>query len=104
MDILREMHHAQVFRLLAQDLAGLQTIEHLSDHLTELADTLVQETVPLVWGTIKKRHCDTPKFAVIGYGKMGGKELGYASDLDWSICSTTMRWMPRRTTPASASA
>ena len=82
MDILREMHHAQVFRLLAQDLAGLQTIERLSDHLTELADTLVQETLPLVWGTIKKRHCETPKFAVIGYGKMGGKELGYASDLD----------------------
>jgi glutamate-ammonia-ligase adenylyltransferase len=82
MDILREMHHGQVFRLLAQDLAGLQTIERLSDHLTELADTLVQETLPLVWGTIKKRHCDTPKFAVIGYGKMGGKELGYASDLD----------------------
>jgi len=82
MDILREMHHGQVFRLLAQDLAGLQTIERLSDHLTELADTLVQETLPLVWGTIKKRHRDTPKFAVIGYGKMGGKELGYASDLD----------------------
>ncbi|RIX44639.1 MAG: bifunctional [glutamate--ammonia ligase]-adenylyl-L-tyrosine phosphorylase/[glutamate--ammonia-ligase] adenylyltransferase [Rhodocyclales bacterium GT-UBC] len=82
MDILREMHHAQVFRLLAQDLAGLQTIEKLSDHLTELADTLVQETLPLVWNTVKKRHCETPKFAIIGYGKMGGKELGYASDLD----------------------
>ena len=82
MDILREVHHAQVFRLLAQDLAGLQTIESLSDHLTELADTIVQETLPLCWGTIKKRHCAVPKFAVIGYGKMGGKELGYASDLD----------------------
>ncbi|MBI2277569.1 MAG: bifunctional [glutamate--ammonia ligase]-adenylyl-L-tyrosine phosphorylase/[glutamate--ammonia-ligase] adenylyltransferase [Dechloromonas sp.] len=82
MDILRELHHAQVFRLLAQDISGLQTIEHLSDHLTELADTIVQETLALCWGTIKKRHCATPKFAVIGYGKMGGKELGYASDLD----------------------
>ena len=82
MDILREMHHAQVFRLLAQDLAGLQTIEHLSDHLTELADIIVQETLPLCWQTIRKRHCETPRFAVIGYGKMGGKELGYASDLD----------------------
>ncbi|MCG2576677.1 bifunctional [glutamate--ammonia ligase]-adenylyl-L-tyrosine phosphorylase/[glutamate--ammonia-ligase] adenylyltransferase [Dechloromonas sp. XY25] len=82
MDILREVHHAQVFRLLAQDLAGLQTIERLSDHLTELADTIVQETLPLCWQTIKKRHCTSPKFAVIGYGKMGGKELGYASDLD----------------------
>ena len=82
MDILRETHHAQVFRLLAQDIAGLQTIEHLSDHLTELADIIVQETLPLVWSKIKNRHCPTPKFAVIGYGKMGGKELGYASDLD----------------------
>jgi len=82
MDILREMHHAQIFRLLAQDLAGLQTVERLSDHLTELADTIVQETLPLVWTTVKKRHCEQPKFAVIGYGKMGGKELGYASDLD----------------------
>ncbi len=82
MDILREVHHAQVFRLLAQDLSGLQTIERLSDHLTELADTIVQETLPLCWRTIKKRHCETPQFAVIGYGKMGGKELGYASDLD----------------------
>jgi len=82
MDILREMHHAQIFRLLAQDLAGLQTIETLSDHLTELADTIVQETLPLVWAKIKHRHQEVPKFAVIGYGKMGGKELGYASDLD----------------------
>ncbi|PKO88951.1 MAG: bifunctional [glutamate--ammonia ligase]-adenylyl-L-tyrosine phosphorylase/[glutamate--ammonia-ligase] adenylyltransferase [Betaproteobacteria bacterium HGW-Betaproteobacteria-10] len=82
MDILREVHHAQAFRLLAQDLAGLQTIETLSDHLTELADTLVQETLPLCWSKIKNRHCETPKFAVIGYGKLGGKELGYASDLD----------------------
>ncbi len=82
MDILREMHHAQVFRLLAQDLAGLQTIEHLSDHLTELADSIVQITLPLVWSKIRNRHCETPKFAVIGYGKLGGKELGYASDLD----------------------
>jgi glutamate-ammonia-ligase adenylyltransferase len=82
MDILREMHHAQIFRLLAQDLAGLQTIEKLSDYLTELADTIVQETLPLVWSKLRNRHCETPRFAVIGYGKLGGKELGYASDLD----------------------
>ncbi|MFZ2268735.1 MAG: bifunctional [glutamate--ammonia ligase]-adenylyl-L-tyrosine phosphorylase/[glutamate--ammonia-ligase] adenylyltransferase [Azonexus sp.] len=82
MDILREMHHAQIFRLLAQDLAGLQTVERLSDHLTALADSIVEETLALCWQTIKKRHCPVPKFAVIGYGKMGGKELGYASDLD----------------------
>ncbi|MCL2525074.1 MAG: bifunctional [glutamate--ammonia ligase]-adenylyl-L-tyrosine phosphorylase/[glutamate--ammonia-ligase] adenylyltransferase [Betaproteobacteria bacterium] len=82
MDILREMHHAQVFRLLAQDLAGLQSIERLSDHLTELADTLIQETLPLAWGKIKNRHRAEPGFAVIGYGRLGGKELGYDSDVD----------------------
>ena len=82
MDILREAHHAQVFRVLAQDLAGLQTLEHISDHLTELADIIVQTALQLIWPKIRQRHCETPKFAVIGYGKLGGKELGYASDLD----------------------
>ncbi|MDR2188026.1 MAG: bifunctional [glutamate--ammonia ligase]-adenylyl-L-tyrosine phosphorylase/[glutamate--ammonia-ligase] adenylyltransferase [Azonexus sp.] len=82
MDILRELHHAQVFRLLAQDLAGLQSIERLSDHLTELADIILQETLPLIWSKIKNRHRLAPRFAVIGYGKLGGKELGYVSDLD----------------------
>jgi glutamate-ammonia-ligase adenylyltransferase len=82
MDILRETHHAQVFRLLVQDIAGLQTLEHLSDHLTELADILVQVTLDLCWCKLKKRHREKPRFAVIGYGKLGGKELGYASDLD----------------------
>ena len=82
MDILREAHHAQAFRLLVQDIAGLQTLEHLSDHLTELADIMVQSTLDLCWGNLKNRHREQAKFAVIGYGKLGGKELGYASDLD----------------------
>jgi glutamate-ammonia-ligase adenylyltransferase len=86
MDILREMHHAQVFRLLTQDLAGLLTLEKISDHLTELADILVAVTLELCWQNLKLRHNlrnpERPRFAVIGYGKMGGKELGYESDLD----------------------
>lgn len=82
MDILREMHHAQVFRLLAQDLAGLHSIERISDHLTELAEILVQTTLKLCWHKLKNRHREQPAFAIIGYGKLGGKELGYASDLD----------------------
>ncbi len=85
MDILREAHHAQVFRLLAQDIAGLQTVERLADHLTLLADMVVQTTLDLCWNKLKDRHphpeCP-PKFAVIAYGKLGGKELGYGSDLD----------------------
>jgi len=82
MDILREMHHAQVFRLLAQDLAGLLTVERISDHLSLLADIILAATLKECWQKIRNRHCEVPKFAVIGYGKLGGKELGYASDLD----------------------
>lgn len=85
MDILREAHHAQVFRLLAQDIAGLQTVERLADHLTLLADIVVQTTLDLCWNKLKDRHPhpqQAPKFAVIAYGKLGGKELGYGSDLD----------------------
>ena len=85
MDILREAHHEQVFRLLVQDLAGLHTLEHLSDHLAMLADIMVQTTLDLCWSKLKHRHPHPelqPKFAVIGYGKLGGKELGFASDLD----------------------
>ncbi|CAN5470058.1 bifunctional [glutamate--ammonia ligase]-adenylyl-L-tyrosine phosphorylase/[glutamate--ammonia-ligase] adenylyltransferase [soil metagenome] len=82
MDILREAHHAQLFRLLAQDLNGSLTVERLADHLSALADTLVALTLQAVWRSISNRHCEVPKFAVIAYGKLGGKELGYASDLD----------------------
>jgi [glutamine synthetase] adenylyltransferase / [glutamine synthetase]-adenylyl-L-tyrosine phosphorylase len=82
MDALREAHHAQVFRLLAQDLSGALRVEQLSDHLSDLADVMLQVTLELCWTQLRGRHCDEPRFAVIGYGKLGGKELGYASDLD----------------------
>ncbi|MBK1681114.1 bifunctional [glutamate--ammonia ligase]-adenylyl-L-tyrosine phosphorylase/[glutamate--ammonia-ligase] adenylyltransferase [Rhodocyclus tenuis] len=82
MDLLREAHHVQVFRLLAQDLAGLQSVERISDHLSELADIMLQVTLELCWGKLAKRHREQPQFAVIGFGKLGGKELGYGSDLD----------------------
>ncbi|RZI41253.1 bifunctional [glutamate--ammonia ligase]-adenylyl-L-tyrosine phosphorylase/[glutamate--ammonia-ligase] adenylyltransferase [Herbaspirillum sp. HC18] len=82
MNVLRDLHHAQLFRLLAQDLEGTLTVEKLADHLSALADILVDATIKAVWQTIHNHHRETPKFAVIAYGKLGGKELGYASDLD----------------------
>lgn len=82
MDILRDMHHAQLFRLLAQDLEGALTVEHLADHLSRLADIMIEAVVREAWLAMPGRHTDTPRFAVIAYGKLGGKELGYASDLD----------------------
>lgn len=82
MDVLREQHHAQLFRLLAQDLDGVLSVERLADHLSALADVLIAATLNAVWQTLSGRHRDQPRFAVIAYGKLGGKELGYASDLD----------------------
>jgi glutamate-ammonia-ligase adenylyltransferase len=82
MNILREAHQAQVFRLLAQDLAGLLTVEKLADDLSALADLVLELCIDEVWRDVRGRHREEPRFAVIGYGKLGGKELGYASDLD----------------------
>ncbi|QJD99072.1 bifunctional [glutamate--ammonia ligase]-adenylyl-L-tyrosine phosphorylase/[glutamate--ammonia-ligase] adenylyltransferase [Massilia forsythiae] len=82
LDILREALHAQQFRLLALDLAGELSVERLADHLSALADLIVAEVVKRAWRTIASRHRDVPRFAVIAYGKLGGKELGYVSDLD----------------------
>ncbi len=82
MDALRELHHAQQFRLLAQDLEGELTVERLADHLSALADVLVAATLQAIWQTLPNVHREAPRFAVIAYGKLGGKELGYASDLD----------------------
>lgn len=82
MDVLREQHHAQLFRLLSQDLNGFLSVERLADHLSALADVLITATIRAVWQTLSGKHRDQPRFAVIAYGKLGGKELGYASDLD----------------------
>ena len=82
MDVLRHFQHAQVFRLAVQDLAGLWTIEALSDELSALADTILAAAIPCVWADTPKTHTDTPQIGIIGYGKLGGKELGYTSDLD----------------------
>lgn len=82
MDTLREIHHAQQFRLLAQDLGGELTVEELADDLSRLADIMAEATLREVWLSMPKRHRENPKFAIIAYGKLGGKELGYASDLD----------------------
>lgn len=82
LDILRERHHAQLFCLLVQDLEGGLTVEALADQLSLLADIIIEVTIQRVWQTLHNTHRPDPLFAVIAYGKLGGKELGYASDLD----------------------
>jgi glutamate-ammonia-ligase adenylyltransferase len=82
MNVVRDGHHAQVFRLLVADLDGRLSVERLADHLSALADTVLQIVLEQVWRGFARHHREAPRFAVIGYGKLGGKELGYASDLD----------------------
>jgi len=82
LDALRQIQQEQTFHLLAMDLQGLLPVETLGDHLSDLADLMLKHVLAFSWETTRKRHCDQPKFAVIAYGKLGGKELGYASDLD----------------------
>ncbi|MCS6765117.1 MAG: bifunctional [glutamate--ammonia ligase]-adenylyl-L-tyrosine phosphorylase/[glutamate--ammonia-ligase] adenylyltransferase [Candidatus Protistobacter heckmanni] len=82
MDLLRQAQHAETFRILLQDLQGRLAVEQISDRLSELADTLLRITLDVVWRQLPARPRAAPRFAVIAYGKLGGKELGYASDLD----------------------
>ncbi|MDP4027698.1 MAG: bifunctional [glutamate--ammonia ligase]-adenylyl-L-tyrosine phosphorylase/[glutamate--ammonia-ligase] adenylyltransferase [Gallionella sp.] len=82
LDVLRLVQQEQTFQLLAMDLQGLLPLEKLSDHLSDLADLLLRQVLKLSWTTVRKRHRDEPGFAIIAYGKLGGKELSYASDLD----------------------
>jgi glutamate-ammonia-ligase adenylyltransferase len=82
MDVLRHFRHAQTFRLLAQDIGGRLTVERLADHLSALADAVLSGALAACWRSFAGADAPAPRFAIIGYGKLGGKELGYVSDLD----------------------
>jgi glutamate-ammonia-ligase adenylyltransferase len=90
MDILRVTHHTETFITLLADLGiGVDralSVEKVSDHLSALADLILQATFERVWSIVAKKFGlaknVAPSFAIIAYGKLGGKELGYASDLD----------------------
>ena len=82
MDTMRHYKNAAVLRFAAQDVGGLLALETLSDYLSALAELILKVSLQTIWPTLKFKHQDTPQFAIIGYGKLGGKELGYVSDLD----------------------
>jgi len=82
LNLLRRAHHAEIFRTLARDLEGRITVEQVADDLSLLADSVLRMTAQWCWSRLKHRHRETPQFGIIGYGKLGGKELGYGSDLD----------------------
>ncbi len=85
MNLLRDAHHAQLFRLLMADLNGHLPVETLADHLSGLADAVLEAALACCWRPLAEAGAGpaaAPDFAVVAYGKLGGKELGYASDLD----------------------
>jgi len=86
MNILRDAHHAQVFRLLLADLAGSMRLERLADHLSALADGVLTLALRAAWRSMDAVRAapetPAPRLAIIAYGKLGGRELGYVSDLD----------------------
>lgn len=82
MDAMRHFKHANVLKIAAQDLMTALPLEAISDDLSALAEVILQVSVQTVWKNLSFKHLEVPKFAVIGYGKLGGKELGYLSDLD----------------------
>ncbi|HUV50129.1 MAG TPA: bifunctional [glutamate--ammonia ligase]-adenylyl-L-tyrosine phosphorylase/[glutamate--ammonia-ligase] adenylyltransferase [Anaerolineae bacterium] len=81
-----------ILRVAAADVTGAMKLMRTSDHLTEIAETIVNKVIELAWNYLIEKHgaptCVTgghaidKGFAVIAYGKLGGIELGYGSDLD----------------------
>lgn len=90
LEALRQFKQAQHLRIAAADIAGTLPVMKVSDHLTWLAEAIIEQVVQQAWQMMVQRygrpsHLQDPQergFAVIGYGKLGGWELGYSSDLD----------------------
>jgi glutamate-ammonia-ligase adenylyltransferase len=82
LDTLRRAHHAELFRTLVRDVEGRITVEQVADDLSSLADAILDCCLRWAWRHLKQAHRDTPVFAIVGYGKLGGVELGYGGDLD----------------------
>ncbi|MDU4391877.1 MAG: bifunctional [glutamate--ammonia ligase]-adenylyl-L-tyrosine phosphorylase/[glutamate--ammonia-ligase] adenylyltransferase, partial [Klebsiella michiganensis] len=90
LEALRQFKQAQLLRIAAADIAGTLPVMKVSDHLTWLAEAMIDAVVQQAWLQMVARYGQPTHlhdrqgrgFAVVGYGKLGGWELGYSSDLD----------------------
>ncbi|MDI9276677.1 bifunctional [glutamate--ammonia ligase]-adenylyl-L-tyrosine phosphorylase/[glutamate--ammonia-ligase] adenylyltransferase [Pantoea sp. EABMAA-21] len=90
LEALRQFKQAQHLRIAAADIAETLPVMKVSDHLTWLAEAIIESVVQQAWQMMVQRYgrpshltSDSERgFAVVGYGKLGGWELGYSSDLD----------------------
>tara|TARA_R110001606_G_scaffold270043_3_gene418538 strand:- start:12062 stop:14992 length:2931 start_codon:yes stop_codon:yes gene_type:complete len=91
MDAMRRFRRSIILRIAACDITEILPVMKVSDHLTWLAEVLLDQVLQQSWQYLTKKHgfpvsqgevAFTPQLAIIGYGKSGGWELGYDSDLD----------------------
>lgn len=92
MDALRQVKQANVLRVAAVDVTGRLPLMRVSDHLTWIAEAMLAAAHRLVYRQMVARHGRPrvrvdgaerePVFGIVAYGKLGGIELGYGSDLD----------------------
>jgi [glutamine synthetase] adenylyltransferase / [glutamine synthetase]-adenylyl-L-tyrosine phosphorylase len=91
MEVLRYFKRAHVLRVAASEIAGTLPLMKVSDYLTWIAEAILQQVLKLAWREMTARHgvprridgspCELD-FVIVGYGKVGGIELGHGSDLD----------------------
>ena len=91
MEALRHFKLAHSLRVAASEIAGTLPLMKVSDYLTWLAEAILDQVLALAWRQMVSRYgtprrsdgslCD-PDFIIVGYGKVGGIELGHGSDLD----------------------
>lgn len=89
MIVLRQFKQQQILKVAAADLMGAIPLMVVSDYLTYIAESILAQVVTWAWRMLADKHglppgCDdqTTNFAIVGFGKLGGFELGYGSDLD----------------------
>ncbi|WP_373689585.1 bifunctional [glutamate--ammonia ligase]-adenylyl-L-tyrosine phosphorylase/[glutamate--ammonia-ligase] adenylyltransferase [Photobacterium pectinilyticum] len=90
MEAIRQFKQTQLLRIAAADIAGALPLMKVSDHLTYLSEAIVAAVVNQAWLQMAEKYGEPTHllersgrgFAVLGYGKVGGWELGYGSDLD----------------------
>jgi len=87
MDTLRQFKRAYVLHVAAAEISGKLTVDIASDYLSAIADTLIRKSLTLAYDYLIQRHgqpscAELPGLCIIAYGKAGGMELSYGSDLD----------------------
>jgi [glutamine synthetase] adenylyltransferase / [glutamine synthetase]-adenylyl-L-tyrosine phosphorylase len=88
MDALRYYKAAHVLRVAASEVEGRLPLMQVSDKLTWIAEVILEQVLAVAWADLTAKFGEPARaseghgFAVFGYGKLGGIELGYGSDLD----------------------